>query len=66
MSDRDAERAAERHGITAYALSRYCKRRRDMQGLILGFACTPPEEMQRHVRGLARVLEGVLPSGAAA
>ena len=63
MNDRDAERAAGRHGITCYALSRYCRQRSDMQGLILGFACTPQEEMRSHVKRLAQVLEGLAPSG---
>jgi len=65
MNDRDAERAADQQGITCYALSRYCKQRSDMQGLILGFACTPQEEMRSHVKRLAQVLEGLAPSGGA-
>ena len=63
LIDGDAERAAGQRGITCYALSRYCKQRSDMQGLILGFACTPQEEMRNHVKSLARALEGLKPSG---
>ena len=63
LSDRDAEREADRQGMTCYALSRYCQRRRDMQGLILGFSCTPPDEMRGHVGRLVRVLDELTPSG---
>jgi DNA-binding transcriptional MocR family regulator len=48
--------AATRHGLDVWALDRYALRRRDLRGLVLGFAAFTERELRDAVATLARAL----------
>src|SRR5436190_640303 len=56
-SSRDAADAATRHGLDVWALDRFALRRRDLRGLVLGFAAFTERELRDAVVTLARALD---------
>jgi GntR family transcriptional regulator/MocR family aminotransferase len=57
LTGADAAARASLAGIEAWPLSRLCLRRKDLQGLLLGFAAFREREIRAGVVGLARALE---------
>ena len=57
MSSRDAAARAAAAGIEAMSLDRFTLRRRDPQGLLLGFAAFTANEIRKGVLALAQALE---------
>ena len=55
-TSRQAEALATRHGLDVWALDRYALRRRDLRGLVLGFAAFTERELRDAVATLARAL----------
>lgn len=53
---RDAEEAATRRGLEVWALDRHALRRRDLRGLVLGFAAFTERQLRDAVVTLARAL----------
>jgi GntR family transcriptional regulator/MocR family aminotransferase len=56
MSSREASDRAQRNGLEAWPLDRYCIGRRDLHGLILGFAAFNEREIRNGAIKLARAL----------
>lgn len=56
MDDQTARRLAAEAGVNVSALSSFYAERLGAQGLLLGYAATPEEEMAGHVDRLARAL----------
>lgn len=56
MSSREASRRAAAENIEAWPLDRLTLRRRDLRGLLLGFAAFRPREIRAGVEALARAL----------
>jgi GntR family transcriptional regulator/MocR family aminotransferase len=61
MSSRQAEALAANHGIEALGLDRFTLKRRNVEGLLLGFAAFDEREIRRGIVTLARALEQVYP-----
>jgi len=57
MSSRQAEALAANHGIEALGLDRFTLKRRNVEGLMLGFAAFDEREIRRGIVTLARALE---------
>ncbi|HKW32530.1 MAG TPA: PLP-dependent aminotransferase family protein [Candidatus Acidoferrum sp.] len=57
MTSQQAEAAALDRGIEAMALSRFALKRRDVDGLLLGFAAFDAREIRRGIVNLATALE---------
>ncbi len=55
----EAVAVARAHQVEAMALDRFCLRRRDIRGLLLGFAAVGEQEIRRGVVQLAAALETV-------
>ena len=56
MSSREASDRAQRNGLEAWRLDRYCIGRKDLHGLILGFAAFNEREIRSGAIKLARAL----------
>lgn len=56
MSSREASLRAAAENIEAWPLDRFALRRRDLRGLLLGFAAFRPREIRAGVEALARAL----------
>jgi GntR family transcriptional regulator / MocR family aminotransferase len=56
-SSRDAAALAAQHGLDPWALDRSALRRRDLRGLLLGFAASTERELRDAVTTLARALD---------
>ncbi len=56
MTSADAHRRAAAYGIESIPLDRFALRRRDMRGLLLGFAAFTPREIHRAMGVLAQAL----------
>jgi GntR family transcriptional regulator / MocR family aminotransferase len=58
---RQAEAVAANHGIEALGLDRFTLRRRDVEGLLLGFAAFDERQIRRGIIALAGALEQSIP-----
>jgi len=56
ICDQQAESILDKAGIGSFALSRYCQERQDLNGLLLGYSCTPESEIPKCVNTLIRTL----------
>jgi len=61
MSSRQAEVLAANHGIEAPGLDRFALKRRDVEGLLLGFAAFDERQIRRGIVSLADALEQSAP-----
>jgi GntR family transcriptional regulator/MocR family aminotransferase len=61
MSSRQAEVLAANHGIEAPGLDRFALKRRDVKGLLLGFAAFDERQIRRGIVSLADALEQSAP-----
>lgn len=59
MSSRQAEKAAETHGVEVFALDRYTLRRPDPKGVLLGFAAFDETALRRGIVQLAAALDPI-------
>jgi DNA-binding transcriptional MocR family regulator len=57
MLSRQAEAVAANHGIEALGLDRFTLKRRDVEGLLLGFAAFDERQIRRGIVTLAAALE---------
>jgi GntR family transcriptional regulator / MocR family aminotransferase len=58
LTSRQAEMAAAGAGIQTFALDRFTRERRDIRGLLLGFAAFDEQQIQESAKILARALAG--------
>ena len=58
MTGREASERAAQEGLEAWPLERFALKRRDLRGLLLGFAALTEAEIRAGVLGLARALAG--------
>jgi GntR family transcriptional regulator/MocR family aminotransferase len=58
MSSKQAEVAAANHGLESAGLDRFALKRRDLEGLLLGFAAFDEREIRRGIANLAAALSG--------
>jgi GntR family transcriptional regulator/MocR family aminotransferase len=64
MSGRQAEAIAGEHGVEAIAIDRFALQRRDLRGLLLGFAAFTESEIRQGAIKLASAFEGAGKRGA--
>jgi GntR family transcriptional regulator / MocR family aminotransferase len=58
LNSKEAAARANAHGIETWPLDRFALRRRDLNGLLLGFAAFNEREIRAGVQTLARALQG--------
>ncbi|MEH6631220.1 MAG: PLP-dependent aminotransferase family protein [Halopseudomonas aestusnigri] len=59
LCDLEVENKLNQNGISSYALSSYCQKRKDLNGLLLGFSCVPEQEIPKSVNILMSTLRSL-------